>query len=134
DLFGVHALGTSTDVTNSYLRVRHDISDADAAAVIAPLERTSVIINSANRVDVELRDDAARTVPLSLIDSFPDLPMEEVYRRDFDESTPQLVLSEYGNGRVAYFANDIDRAFSDYLVHDHFDLLRSVVEWGRNAP
>jgi hypothetical protein len=85
------------------------------------------------RDDQDARDEVSRAVPVTLIDSYPDLPMEDVYRRDTDESTPQLVLSRFGAGRVAYFANDIDRAFSDFLVQDHFELMRGVIDWSRDA-
>lgn len=141
DLFGVSAHGVRTDVSNSYLRLKSTGGGhADwASRVLRGITGTDVIINSANRVEVIGRDDrnagggVSRVVPVALIDSYPDLPMEDVYRRDVDESTPQLVLSQFGDGRVAYFANDIDRAFSDFLVQDHFELMRGVVDWARDA-
>lgn len=137
DLFGVSARGVRTDVSNSYLRLRRAADDDAGARALAGIAGTDVIINAANLVDVTLRDDdaaAMRSVPVTLIDSYPDLPMEDVYRRDLDETSPQLVLSQIGEGRVAYFANDIDRAFSDFLVQDHFELLRGVLDWSRDAP
>ncbi|UYO97394.1 beta-galactosidase trimerization domain-containing protein [Microbacterium sp. M28] len=141
DQFGVSAHGVRTDISNSYLRLRAAAEgDGDAAErVLRGITGTDVIINSANRVEVTVRDDRdvsesiSRTVPVTLIDSYPDLPMEDVYRRDTDESRPQLVLSQVGAGRVAYFANDIDRAFSDFLVQDHFELMRGVLDWARDA-
>lgn len=137
DLFGVRAQGVRTDISNSYLRLKRSGDDESAARVLRGITGTDVVINSANRVDVTMRDGSGeaipREVPLALIDSYPDLPMEDVYRRDTDESTPQLVLSQFGAGRVAYFANDIDRAFSDFLVQDHFELMRGVVDWARDA-
>jgi hypothetical protein len=139
DLFGVRADGVRTDISNSYLRLNASGADASAARVLQGITGTDVIINSANRVEVTMRDDRgaggeiARSVPVTLIDSYPDLPMEDVYRRNTDESTPQLVLSRFGAGRVAYFANDIDRAFSDFLVQDHFELMRGAIDWARDA-
>lgn len=139
DLFGVRAQGTRTDISNSYLRLKRSDGADSAARVLRGIAGTDVIINSANRVEVTMRDDRgageeiSRAVPVALIDSYPDLPMEDVYRRDTDESTPQLVLSQIGAGRVAYFANDIDRAFSDFLVQDHFELMRGVIDWARDA-
>ncbi|WP_426187509.1 alpha-amylase family protein [Microbacterium sp. TWP3-1-2b2] len=139
DLFGVSAHGVRTDVSNSYLRLKSAGDDGAATRVLRGITGTNVIINSASRVEVTMRDDQdaseaiSRAVPVTLIDSYPDLPMEDVYRRDADESTPQLVLSRFGAGRVAYFANDIDRAFSDFLVQDHFELMRGVIDWARDA-
>lgn len=139
DLFGVRAGDVRTDVSNSYLRLRHDEHGGDA--VLGTLGATSIVINTANRMDVALRDDpeddsrpVTRSVPMALIDSYPDLPMEDVYRRDFDESMPQLVLSEIGAGKVAYFADDIDRAYHDFLVQDHFEIMRGVIDWARDEP
>ncbi|WP_460781141.1 alpha-amylase family protein [Microbacterium shaanxiense] len=138
DLFGVNAHGLRTGVSNSYLRLKGSAGDS-AERVLQGIDGTDVIINSANRVEVTMRDDrgadheVSRTVPVTLIESYPDLPMEDVYRRDTDESTPQLVLSQFGTGRVAYFANDIDRAFSDFLVQDHFELMHGVIDWARDA-
>lgn len=139
DLFGVSAGAVRTDVSNSYLRLQHE--EPGGAEVLGALGSTSLIISTANRMDVALRPERdgdlpgiRRSVPLTLIDSYPDLPMEDVYRRDLDESVPQLVLSTVGPGKVAYFAGDIDRAFTDFLVQDHFELLRGAVAWARDAP
>src|SRR5262252_616274 len=74
-------------------------------------------------------------MPLTLIPSYPDLPMEKVYPRVDKADTAQVFLREFGEadakprGRVVYFPWDIDRTFWEILAVDHFKLLRNAVEW-----
>ena len=67
--------------------------------------------------------------PLTLIPSYPDLPMEEVYPRDSDKRVPEVYLREAGKGRVVYFPFDIDRIFWEVLDPDHGRLLANAVRW-----
>ena len=78
----------------------------------------------------------AATAPLTLIPSYPDLPMEEVYPRGAATRIfPQVFLRESGEGRVVYFPWDIDRTFWDVLAEDHGVLLRNAIAWAPNeAP
>src|SRR4029079_2558471 len=70
--------------------------------------------------------------PLTLIPSYPDLPMEKVYPRVVKTDKSQLFLREYGAGSVVYFPWDIDRTFWEVLSVDHLKLLRNAVEWATN--
>ena len=92
------------------------------------------MINGVQRVETRPLDAKYRS-PLTLIASYPDLPMEEVYPRP--ESTthrPEVYCSEYGKGRVVYFPFDLDRTFFEVMAVDHLTLLRNAVEWTVNAP
>ena len=53
--------------------------------------------------------------PVTLIPSYPDLPMEKVYVRQPQTDIPQVFLREAGAGRVVYFPWDIDRTFWEVL-------------------
>ena len=72
-------------------------------------------------------------MPLTLIPSYPDLPMEKVYPRVTRTDTAQVFLrEEAGGGRVVYFPWDIDRTFWEVLSPDHLALLRNAVSWATN--
>jgi hypothetical protein len=73
-------------------------------------------------------------MPLTLIPSYPDLPMEKVFSRVRETGVGQVFLREFGAGRVVYFPWDIDRTFWEVLCVDHFKLLRNAVEWATNEP
>src|SRR5262249_37024491 len=89
------------------------------------------IINGVWRLEVEPREQFANT-PLTLLPSYPDLPMEKVYPRVVKTDKSQLFLREYGAGRVVYFPWDIDRTFWEVLSVDHLKLLRNAVTWATN--
>jgi hypothetical protein len=74
--------------------------------------------------------------PLTLIPSYPDLPMEKVFARTPHTDIPQVFLREIGSagGRVVYFPWDIDRTFWEILDLDHGKLLRNAVAWAANEP
>jgi hypothetical protein len=73
--------------------------------------------------------------PLTLIPSYPDLPMEKVYPRVASTNIAGVYLRDAASpatGRVAYFPWDIDRTFWEVLALDHFKLLRNTVQWATN--
>jgi hypothetical protein len=72
--------------------------------------------------------------PLTLIPSYPDLPMEEVFPRIPKTDIPEVYVRQAGRGRVVYFPWDIDRTFWELLSVDHRKLLRNAVEWAVNEP
>jgi hypothetical protein len=72
--------------------------------------------------------------PLTLIPSYPDLPMEEVFARVERTDQPEAYARESGGGRVVYFPGDIDRTFWEVLNPDHGKLLRNAVDWAANEP
>ena len=134
DLFGVNFKGSITGpMQNSYLRLESDPATGRRHPLLAGLEDATRIINGVRCVEVQ----AARPFPnppLTLIPSYPDLPMEQVYPRVLKTDVPQVYLRELGAGRVAYFPWDIDRTFWEVLSVDHLKLLRNAVTWATNEP
>ena len=130
DLFGVGSTGrTAGPMQNSYLRLEHD--SAHGHQLLRGLEDAPRIVNGVWRLEVEPREKFAQ-VPLTLIPSYPDLPMEKVYPRVEKTDIAEVFLRESGKGRVIYFPWDIDRTFWEVLSVDHFKLLRNAVEWATN--
>ena len=116
---------------NSYLTVEKDPSTGRYHPILAGLEDTERIINGIYRVDVEPIERISHP-PLTLIPSYPDLPMEEVFPRTQHTDIPEVYVHESGKSRVVYFPWDIDRAFWEVLCVDHGRLLRNAVEWAAN--
>jgi hypothetical protein len=83
---------------------------------------------------VAVRPSGAFPSPLTLIPSYPDLPMEDVYPRVLKTDTRELYLRDLGRSRVVYFPWDIDRTFWEVLAVDHLTLLRNAVAWASNEP
>jgi hypothetical protein len=133
ELFGVDFTGSGqTRMQNAYLRLEHGASNA--RAFLRGLEDTPRIIHGVARLDVKPRENVA-TMPLTLIPSYPDLPMEKVYPRQPQTDIAQVFLRELPSGaRVVYFPWDIDRTFWEVLCVDHFKLLRNSVAWATNEP
>lgn len=126
DLFGASFDGAiDARMQNSYLLLgeRHPI--------LKGLEDAGRIINGVSRVHT-------RTVgsypspPLTLIPSYPDLPMEEVFPRVPRSGVPEVFVREIGKSRVVYFPWDVDRTFWEILAADHGKLLRNAVDWATN--
>jgi hypothetical protein len=134
DLFGT-SYGGSVEprMQNSYLTLETDPATGRRHPILAGLETAERIINGASRV-VTKPGPGDRGGPLTLIPSYPDLPMEQVYARTPHTDIPEVFVREYGAGRVVYFPWDIDRVFWQALSTDHLKLLRNAVEWAANEP
>jgi hypothetical protein len=128
DLFGT-SFGGSIDarMQNSYLRLQ----DGPRHPLLAGLEGADRIINGVSRIETK---GGYANPPLTLIPSYPDLPMEEVFPRVPKTDTAEVYVREVGKGRVVYFPWDIDRTFWEVLSVDHLKLLRNAVEWAANEP
>ena len=114
---------------NAYLRLEHEA--APAHPLFSGLEDAPRIIHGVWRLEV--KPHAGNPPPLvTLIPSYPDLPMEKVYPRAPRTDVAQVFLREVGAGRVAYFPWDIDRTFWEILDVDHGKLLRNAVAWATN--
>ena len=119
DLFGVSFRGKpSGPMQNSYLRLEDDPATHRRHPILAGLEDAPRIINGVYRLDVAA-NRAFGHPPLTLVPSYPDLPMEKVYPRSPKTDIPQVYLREVGAGRVVYFPWDIDRVFWELLGVDH---------------
>ncbi len=136
DLLGVSFSGqTVSRMQNAYLRLEHEA--APKHPLLKGLEDTPRIIHGVSRVEVEAREKFG-PAPLTLIPSYPDLPMEKVYPREERTEIAQVFVRELPRspqalgGRVVYFPWDIDRTFWEVLSVDHFKLLRNAVTWATN--
>ncbi|MPY88676.1 MAG: hypothetical protein GEU99_12210 [Luteitalea sp.] len=131
DLFGARwKKGPEGPQQNSYLNVEAG-RPAPAHPVLARLEHAGRIINGVWWIDVTRLDDTLDP-PLTLVPSYPDLPMEKVFPRVPHTDVPALVLRDRGAARVAYFPWDVDRTFWEVMCVDHGRLLRNVVDWATN--
>ena len=132
DLFGA-SFGGAIDarMQNSYLRLETDPATGKRHPLLAGLDDTSRIINGVSRVHTKTIG-AYSNPPLTLIPSYPDLPMEEVFPRIPKTDIPEVFVRETGKGRVVYFPWDIDRTFWEVLSVDHAKLLRNAVDWAAN--
>ena len=117
---------------NSYLSLDADAATGRHHAVLAGLEDAPRIVNGVFRVDVTPR--MSFPSPVTLIPTYPDLPMEDVYPRVLHTDTRELYLRESGNSRVAFVPWDIDRTFWEVMSPDHGRLLRNVIAWAANEP
>ncbi len=133
DLFGVSFAGRiEGPMQNSYLSLDTDPRTGARHPVLAGLEGTPRIINGVFRIEVRPTRDFPS--PLTLIPTYPDLPMEDVYPRVGHTETRELYLRDLGRSRVAYIPWDIDRTLWEVMCVDHLRLLRNVVEWAANEP
>ena len=132
DLFGAsYAGGIEGPMQNSYLAIERDPFSRVFHPLLAGLEDAGRIINGVNRVKVESNAPVSYA-PLTLIPSYPDLPMEMVWPRINETDIPQVYVRQVGAGRVVYFPWDIDRAFWEVLCVDHGKLLTNAVDWATN--
>jgi hypothetical protein len=132
DLFGVrYAGGVEGPMKNSYLAIERDPITRVFHPLLAGLEDAGRIINGVNRVKVETTIPLPYA-PLTLIPSYPDLPMEMVWPRVNQTDIPEVYARQYGEGRVVYFPWDIDRSFWEVLCVDHGKLLTNAVDWATN--
>jgi hypothetical protein len=116
---------------NSYLTVEKDAATGKHHLILSGLEDADRIINGVFRVDVEPITKVSNPL-LTLIPSYPDLPMEEVFPRAPHTDIPGLYVHESGKSRVVYFPWDIDRTFWEVMCVDHGKLLRNAVDWAGN--
>ncbi len=127
ELFGASYEGkTDAQLHNSYLNLEKP------HPVTRGLEGATRIINGVNWMHVKASKPLAVN-PLTLVPSYPDLPMEEVYMRQGKTETPGVYLREFGKGRVAYFPFDIDRTFWEVLAADHGTVLRNAALWAHGG-
>lgn len=131
DLFGVSFdNAVEGPMRNSYLRLKPDSVSKQFHPVTKGLEESFKIVNAIHRVKVTPKTTFPS--PVTLVPTYPDLPMEDVYRRTGDTDTRELYLREVGKGRVAYFPGDLDRSFWQILSSDHSRLLRNTIRWALN--
>jgi len=130
DLFGVTA-GERVEgpMKNSYLRLAAD-SAGRFHPVLDGLHDAYRSINGIWRLEVKPQREFPS--PVTLIPSYPDLPMEHVYPRVPETDTRELYLREMGMSRIAYIPWDIDRTFWEIMNADHGRLLKNIIHWATN--
>ncbi len=115
---------------NAYVRLEHETNPGHP--LLRGLEDAPRIIHGVWRVDVAANASMSAS-PLTLIPSYPDLPMEKVYPRQARTEIPQVFLRDLpGAGRVVYFPWDIDRTYWEVLAVDHGTLMKNAVAWATN--
>ena len=133
-LFGASFAGRlDGPMMNSYLQLEKDPVTERFHPILAGLEDATRLIDGVNRV-VVIPHTAGYASPLTLVPSYPDLPMEEVFPRPMKNKDPAIFLREIGRGRVIYFPSDLDRTFWEVLCVDHGRLLANAVTWVTNEP
>ncbi len=128
DIFGVsYDKNIEGPLQNSYLRIKSEEPATIFYPITKGLEDSFRIINTTYQVEVK----PVATFPgqVTIIPSYPDLPMEDVYPRTNGSDQKGVYLRQIGKGRVAYFPGDIDRAFWQILTEDHSKLLRNTIRW-----
>ncbi len=129
DLFGArYVSGPEGPMQNSYLTIEKDATTGGYHPILAGLEDAGRIINGVARVVVE-PVGSMPLAPLTLVPSYPDLPMEAVWPRVPHTDTAEVYVRQVGKGRVVYFPWDIDRTFWEVLCVDHGKLLSNAVDW-----
>jgi hypothetical protein len=120
-------------VQNSYLNVDKDARSGQFHPLVRGLEDATRIVNGAGWVHAT-PTTPLDAVPLTLVPSYPDLPMEQVFPRVPRTNTPGVYARQVGRGRVVYFPFDLDRTFWEVLAPDHGLLLRNALAWAHNEP
>ncbi|MEO6329134.1 MAG: alpha-amylase family protein [Ginsengibacter sp.] len=131
ELFGVSYDGSvEGPLQNSYLRLKSDSVTKQFHPILKGLEDAYRIINGTHSVKVSPKQFFP--APVTLVPSYPDLPMEDVYPRVPDTDIREVYLREIGKGRVVYIPWDIDRSFWQILSADHGRLLGNIIRWALN--
>ncbi len=126
NLFGCTFEGKVDErMQNSYINVEHGVVPNPLRA---GLEGTPRVINGVRRVHAKALDQSTKPL-LTLVPSYPDLPMERVFTTTPHTNIPAVFLKDHGKGRVVYFPMDIDRTFWEVLSTDHLVLLRNAMAW-----
>jgi hypothetical protein len=131
DLFGVSfADRIDGPMQNSYLSLDADPATRARHPILAGLDDAPRIINGVFRIHVT--PTMPFPSPITLIPTYPDLPMEDVYPRVQHTDTREIYLRDLGKSRIVYIPWDIDRTFWEVMSVDHGRLLRNAVAWASN--
>lgn len=133
DIFGVsYDKKVEGPMRNSYLRLKSDAGTGHYHPVLNGLENAYRIINTVHQVKVTPNADFPS--PVTIIPTYPDLPMEDVFPRVADSNERALYLREAGAAKIAYLPGDIDRSFWQIMSPDHARLLKNVIYWALDEP
>ena len=149
DLFGCHRVGATPPLTrpgrpeaaHTYLRLtpelRARVDGPQTGDEPAPAGERHPVLAGFDETDIlpfggtltPLRVAANTTVPVTYVPPFPTYPPETAWMRQPTSDIPALVLSERGQGRIAYMPADIDRRYAREHLPDHAALLANIVRW-----
>lgn len=131
DLFGASYAGAvEGPMQNSYLRLKQDTDSGTFHNVLSGLEDAFRIINTV--FQVKASPIVPLPSPVTLIPSYPDLPMEHVFPRITETDIRGIYLNDTGKGRIAYFPGDIDRTYWQIMSKDHGRLIENTIKWALN--
>jgi hypothetical protein len=124
--------GIDRSMLNSYLQL--DRAGVAADGLLAGMDDVPRIINAASQVKATPLGSGYHAA-MCIIGSYPDLPMEEVFReRPGVTSGPGVYTNTHGKGRAIYLPGDLDRTFWETLNPDQGRVLRNAVLWAANEP
>jgi hypothetical protein len=133
-LFGASYAGKKEGpMQNSYLELKKDPATGQHHPLVAGFEDAGRIIDTIRRVHVTAAEENQYS-PLTIIPTYPDLPMEECFPQKETTHDAGVFVRQVGKGRVIYFPGDLDRTFWDVMSYDHAMLLRNSVAWASNEP
>ncbi|SEL96756.1 alpha-amylase family protein [Parapedobacter koreensis] len=126
-LFGVsYDKAVEGPLQNSYLTIRK--GSEGYHPILEGLEDAPRIINGTHRIKVTPHHNDFPS-PITLVPTYPDLPMEDVFPRVPETDIREVYLNVHGKGKVAYIPWDIDRAFWQLMHSDHGRLIGNIVKW-----
>ena len=96
-------------------------------AVLAGFDETDILAYGGALVPMRVEPGAI--VPLTYVPAFPTYPPETAWMRRPKTDIPGLVLSQHGQGRVAFLPADVDRRYAMEHLPDHARLLANTVRW-----
>jgi len=136
NLFGASFAGRlEGPMNNSYLNLEKDPDTGRYHPLLSGFEDATRIINGVHRAIVmPVNDGHTSPSPLTVVPTYPDLPMEAVYERTKETRDPGVFLRDVGKGRVVYFPWDLDRTFWEVLDVDHSKLMRNSILWAARVP
>jgi hypothetical protein len=130
DLFGVSFNGeVEGPMKNSYLRIAQE--NGQYHPLLKNMGNTTRIINGVYRLGIHPNTEFPS--PVTLIPSYPDLPMEHVYPREPETDIREVYLRGIGDSRIVYFPWNIDRTFWEVLNVDHGKLIRNAIHWAMDG-
>jgi len=132
DLFGVSLAGDiAGPLKNTYLNIEKNQA-GNWHPLVKGLEDAGRIVHGGYRLPVEARVHFCEK-PVTLVPTYPDLPMEELYPRELRTDIAEVYIREIGSSRIVYFPWDIDRVFWEILNEDHLVLLSNAVIWANGG-
>lgn len=132
NIFGADATGVQGPMHNCFMRLERE-KGGGRHPLLEGYDGADVIVNTSHRVELKLRRPL-ESMPLTLIPSYPSLPMEEIYPRQPRTEIPQVIVRKVGRGRVVYFPGNLDAFFHERLIQDHGRLIGNAVRWAMAEP